>query len=54
MDPEAANNGEPRRITSVLNAVEIIDAIKEHRGITLQELTTELDLTKATIHTIRL
>ncbi|AAG20949.1 MULTISPECIES: IclR family transcriptional regulator [Halobacterium] len=51
MDPEAANNGEPRRITSVLNAVEIIDAIKEHRGITLQELTTELDLTKATIHT---
>lgn len=51
MKPSTADANEPRQIKSVLKAVDIIHAIKERRGATLQELTDDLELTKPTVYT---
>lgn len=42
---------EPRRIKSVQRADEILKAIKSRHGATLQEIKTDLGLTKGTVHT---
>ncbi|APW98471.1 transcriptional regulator [Halobiforma lacisalsi AJ5] len=51
MKPDTSDADEPRQIKSVHKAIDIVHAIKDRRGATLQELTDDLELTKSTIYT---
>lgn len=51
MNGTAGDRDSSRQIKSVLQACEIIDAIRETSSATLQELSDEIDLSPGTLHT---
>ncbi|WP_323172209.1 IclR family transcriptional regulator [Natrialba sp. PRR66] len=51
MTAGSTGNDGPRRIKSVQTATDIINVIKQQQGGTLAEITADLELTKATVHT---